>query len=268
MTAPTRFTMMPTSTRNKQKYRWECKKGETGTYQGIAFEHQGHGIIEPHEFHGHYRRSLCPCEKAVLAQYKEGEQRREAGQQHQQRIKNAYAWIGNHRAPLELTKKTFNNFDARRQPKAFQRVQAYMRLLEGTLILHGSFGVGKTHLLAALVNALIVQGKDCKFTNVNNLFAQIQDLIALDQPYRPIIEAAIRAPLLVLDDMDKAKPSQFRLDILFEIIDARTQRGLPIAISTNRLANLADFVGGACASRLSIGQIAIEMTGADYRPQL
>jgi DNA replication protein DnaC len=72
----------------------------------------------------------------------------------------------------------------------------------------------------------------------------------------------------VIDDVEKAKHSEFTEEVYFEIVDERTKAGRPIAISTNRLGDLEQYVGGAVCSRLSIGQIAVEMMGADYRLEL
>ena len=43
---------------------------------------------------------------------------------------------------------------------------------------------------------------------------------------------------------------------------------LPTAISTNRIDELADDVGSAVCSRLKVGQIAVEMRGADDREEM
>src|SRR5260221_380998 len=156
-----------------------------------------------------------------------------------------------------------------RSPGAFQTVRDFMDLLAGSLVLHGPFGTGKTHLLAALCNHILKEKKrPCLFASAPNLFSAIQTRIQNDQDPSKLIYYAINAPLLALDDIDKLKPTDFRLDTYFEIIDGRVKAGRPTAISTNRLSELATFVGGAVASRLKIGQIAEEMIGVDYREGL
>jgi DNA replication protein len=106
------------------------------------------------------------------------------------------------------------------------------------------------------------------FTTAPELFAAIQQYIACNDDYYKLVERAARTQLLVIDDIDKAKHTDFREEIYFAIIDKRVNRGLPTAISTNRLDELANFVGGAVASRFQVGQIAIAMNGADYRKEL
>jgi hypothetical protein len=91
--------------------------------------------------------------------------------------------------------------------------------------------------------------------------------VILNMLHQITADLALRGDTLLLDfdDVDKAKRTDFREEVYFNIIDKRVICGRPIAISTNRLNELDQFIGGACVSRLSIGQIALEMVGADYR---
>lgn len=185
----------------------------------------------------------------------------------QARFRNTYLWLGSTWGD-GLKAKTLKNFDASRQPQAVEAVNIFLNDLNGTLIFYGSFGVGKTHLLAALCNALIEKGETPRFATSPNLFTAIQQRIRNNQDYNDIIVSAATSKLLILDDVDKAKWSEFREEIYFAIIDTRVNRGLPTALSTNRLTELASFMGGAVASRLSIGQLAVEMKGEDQRPHV
>lgn len=187
------------------------------------------------------------------------------------RMRDAYLWLGGSWNTPALGRKTFKDFDTTRfekAPEAIETVRLFARDLQGTLVLHGPFGVGKTHLLAAMSNAVIHKGTSVRWATAPALFAAIQHAIQNGYSSTGIIEKAIYADLFVLDDIDKAKHSEFREETYYAIFDQRVTRGLPCAISTNRLSELAMFVGGAVASRLSIGQVAVEMVGEDYRPQL
>jgi DNA replication protein DnaC len=212
----------------------------------------------------HYgRRQTCPCQE-------EAQRRKEQETQRLAVIKNQaryiYSWIGGDSA---LSGKTFENFDASKQPEAYEASRMYARNPNGTLVLYGTFGTGKTHLLAAVCNeAIIKYGTRSLFTTAPELFAAIQQRIASNADYYSLVEQAARTPLFVIDDIDKSKWTEFREEIYFAIIDKRTKRELPTAISTNRLDDLGGFVGGAVCSRLQVGQIAIPMNGADYRKGL
>jgi DNA replication protein DnaC len=177
-----------------------------------------------------------------------------------------YTWLGERWEDRALASKTFASFDRARQPDAYETTQLFLSDLKGSLVLHGSFGTGKTHLLAALCNAAVAeQHRSALFTTAPKLFSCIQDCIQAKDPYAPLIARAFRTSLLVIDDIDKAKHSDFREEIYFEIIDERVKAGRPTAISTNRLESLADYVGGAVCSRLKVGQLDALMIGADYR---
>lgn len=248
-----KFRAMPT---DPQEATWECVTC---------------GVIQPHRFEvdgvPHYgRRKMCPCQE------KEKE-RKEKEQVRQEWIKtqstHIYSWLGSRWSDPSLAKKTFDTFDATRQPEAYQLAKSYAANPSGTLVLYGTYGTGKTHLLAAVCNeALFKHGKPSLFTTSPELFGAIQQKIARNEDYYELVEKAIKTPLFVIDDIDKSKWSEFREEIYFAIIDKRAKRELPTAISTNRLDELTNFVGGAVCSRLQIGQIAIPMNGADYREEI
>lgn len=247
---------------------WECKKGEMGTYRGITFERQGCGVLEARVALGRVIKRTCPCEEAAW-HAREQQEVRDAWLA--QQVEQTYGWLGSRWADKSLVSKTFTNFEQQRQRLAYEAVLAYAETLAGTLVLHGTFGTGKTHLLSALCNYLRTRATNpsgSQFVTAPKLFNAIQERIGGHESYSRLIAQAIHTPLLVIDDIDKAKHTDFREEIYFEIIDERTKEGRPIAISTNRLDDLAFFVGGACASRLSIGQMEIEMTGEDYRREL
>lgn len=251
-----------------QEKTWECLKGVKGEYNGIVFTYQGCGMIEAGAAFGRVYRRSCDCEKTARERYKAWEQ---LEHWRIKQVKHTYAWLGERWSDEALATKTFANFKVERQPEAYEVVQDFAEMLVGTLILHGSFGTGKTHLLAALCNVLRTREHKPKaslFVTSPKLFNSIQERIGNKESYAKLIAQAISTPLLVIDDLDKAKWTEFREELYFEIIDERTKAGKPIAISTNRLADLERFVGGACASRLSIGQIEVEMTGEDYRREL
>ncbi len=213
-----------------------------------------------------YVRRSCECEKLVREE-KEREEQRLAWFNWQRT--RTYSWLGERGSDTALLEKTFANFDASRQQRAYEMCRLFADQPSGSLVLHGTFGTGKTHLLAAVCNALLIDKRFTSvFTTSPKLFAAIQARIAAHEGYTNIIDNAIKAPLLVLDDIDKAKHTEFREEIYFEIIDERVKAGRTTAISTNRLDALAEYVGGAVCSRLKVGQIAVEMSGDDYREQL
>lgn len=214
-----------------------------------------------------YSKGKCPCQEQAerRAMF---EQQRAAILANQSR--NIYAWLGGTFTDSSLKSKTFENFDQSRQQVAYEAAKTFAADPYGVLILHGSYGTGKTHLLAAVCNAALRNPKPTTslFTTSASLFNALQKCIRDHEDIQTLIHKAVCTPLLVLDDIDKTKWTEWREEIYFAVIDERTKRELPIALSTNKLDELHTYVGGAVASRLQMGRTEVEMTGIDYRKGL
>lgn len=214
----------------------------------------------------HYKRAECPC---VIATREQEKRRRDRLERLEMEYSALYGWLNGRFSSMPMRKRTFENFQIDRQPDAYRIVRMFASVLQGTLVLYGTFGTGKTHLLAAMCNEMLEKRNiTAKFTTAPHLFGAIQQRIQGNEEYHSLVERCIRTPLLVIDDIDKAKHSDFREEVYFSIIDARTNAELPTAISTNRVDELANYVGGAVCSRLKVGQIAVEMSGRDYREEM
>ncbi len=227
-----------------------------------------HGAIVPYfvKLTGRWLKGRCPCTDAEMRRQEQAEIRL-AWMRDQ--LRHNFEWLGPMWSDMPLRDKTFENFNEGFQDEAFEQVQMWLGNMHGTLILHSAgFGTGKTHLLAAIVNCLRINGLSSRFVTAPKLFRAVQQCIDRHEEYTPLIHKAIHTPLLVLDDVDKAKPSEWKQELYFEIVDERVKRGLPIALSTNRISDLAFYVGGAACSRLSVSQIDVDMSGVDYRTRL
>jgi DNA replication protein DnaC len=165
-----------------------------------------------------------------------------------------------------LSAKTFETFLRERQPAAWEMALAFAEQPQGTLVLYGSYGTGKTHLLAAIANAVAARGQRCRFASTTLLFGAIGERIGQGEDYLDLFRRATSAPLLLLDDLDKLKPSEFREETLYTILNGRTVAGLPLAITSNNPPDkLTPWIGGAGCSRLMHGLIPVPMNGPDYR---
>jgi DNA replication protein DnaC len=101
---------------------------------------------------------------------------------------------------------------------------------------------------------------------VVSLFDAIGERIGQGEDYHDLLRRAIQAPLLLLDDLDKLKPSEFREESLYKILNGRSSAGLPLALSSNNAPDeLVRWIGGAGCSRLMAGLIPVPMFGSDYR---
>ena len=103
---------------------------------------------------------------------------------------------------------------------------------------------GKTHLAAAITNALLNRGEPVWFTRVPGLLDTLRSGYA-DDTYHQHLLMLQHAQLLVLDDLG-AEQTQvgepyavtWSQDKLFQIIDHRLLHQLPTVITTNRLPAL------------------------------
>lgn len=212
---------------------------------------------------GYYIRQSCACEERE--QERQAQERLQAGQTARNQAPT-YAWIGQDWADLTLREKTFAAFERARQPEAFEATRAFAAQPHGTLVLFGGYGVGKTHLLAAIANEFCRTGKSCLYVSAVALFEVLQERIQQNRKYHDLLKRAIHAPLLLIDDLDKPKPSEFREAIYYLLIDKRTLAGRPLAISSNVAPPEWDrWIGKAARSRLLMELCPIEMRGPDYR---
>ena len=214
---------------------------------------------------GYYIRQSCLCEE------RERERQAQRLRQDAQTPANdahRYTWMGRDWADLALLGKTFATFKRDRQPEAFEASQAFATHPHGSLVLFGGYGVGKTHLLAAIANAFHSSERSCLYVSAVALFEVIQERIQQDREYHDLLKRAIHAPLLLIDDLDKPKPSEFREAIYYLLIDKRTLAGRPLALSSNVTPPaLERWIGGAARSRLLSMLCPVEMHGPDYRLQ-
>jgi DNA replication protein DnaC len=135
--------------------------------------------------------------------------------------------------PLE---KTIENFDMKRLPvKASRQVKA---LLDGSfldrrenVLAFGNPGSGKTHLLSALGQELIRQGRRVAFSTCVRL---VQDLLRAKKDLR--LSRAIKKlayyEALVLDDIGYVQQSREEMEVLFTLLAERYERG-SVLITSN-----------------------------------
>ena len=146
--------------------------------------------------------------------------------------------------------------------EAFYTAQEYAAQPSGWLVLCGTMGTGKTHLLMAVINA--------QPPTTTALFFTVPDL--LDRlragykrnDYEDILDAAQNVALLALDDLGAENDTDWAGEKLFQIFNHRYQLRLPTLVSTNvPLAHLDPRL----YSRLSDERLVtcIELYAPDYR---
>jgi len=147
----------------------------------------------------------------------------ERQQRHHNRVERA---LRASKIPLE---KNLESFDRKRLP-AKADAQLSM-LLEGVFVDHaenvlafGNPGSGKTHLLCAVGQELIYQGKRVLFRPCDLL---VQDLLAAkkDLNLASILKKLSRFEALIIDDIGYVQQNREEMEVLFTLLAHRYERG-------------------------------------------
>jgi DNA replication protein DnaC len=175
------------------------------------------------------------------------------------------------RLPLE---KTMENFDLKRLPvKAARQVKA---LLDGTfldrrenVLAFGNPGSGKTHLLSALGQDLIRQGRRVAFSTCVRL---VQDLLRAkkDLHLSRAIKKLAYYEALVIDDIGYVQQSREEMEVLFTLLAERYERGSVLLTSNLPFSKweaiFKDPMTTASAiDRLVHHSVILELNIASYR---
>lgn len=148
-----------------------------------------------------------------------------------------------------------------------RRVYALAREGRGAY-LWGEPGTGKTHAAACAVRMYCSRGMRARLVTAKRLLDEVRD--GYGGGDRGALARAERVPLLALDDLGAERPTEWAVETLSSLIDARTAAGLPTVVTSNyRIGQVRDLWGGMAgkrvASRLAGACEPIEVTGPDRR---
>ena len=137
---------------------------------------------------------------------------------------------------------------------------------DGWLTLIGPYGVGKTHLAAAIAHEALGRGEVVLFAVVPDLLDHLrttfgpQSTIAYDEQF----DFLRTVPLLILDDLGTESATPWAREKLYQLINHRYNYRLPTVVTSNLKP---DAIEPRIYSRLcdpACG-ILITITAADYR---
>lgn len=145
------------------------------------------------------------------------------------------------------------------------QAQQFAASPRGWLVLMGTYGCGKTHLAAAIANTCVEFG-------MNTLFLTVPDLLdwlrysydSVDTTFEQRFEEIRNVGLLVLDDLGAQNATKWASEKLFQIVDYRYSRRLPMVVTTNlTFEDLDDRI----RSRLQDPDVStrVRITAPDYR---
>lgn len=155
------------------------------------------------------------------------------------------------------------------------------------LLFTGNVGVGKTHLAAGILRALIdTKGIDGRFVTVAQLLEKLRASYGQDagQSETQILKPILSADLVVIDELGASRPTEWVFDTVELLIGSLYNQSAAVIVTTNfpnldagagqvqneysraiRPETLGDRIGRRMWSRLQQMCAAVEMHGSDWR---
>lgn len=181
----------------------------------------------------------------------------------------------------EFQKKGFNDFDDRgmtalrnakntgiRYCKDFPEVRNNR---QNSVMFMGQVGCGKTHLSMAICNNIMNTYRvGVVYMPYREEVLRIKQLVTDEINYNNAINRFKNAPVLMIDDLLKGKNTEADVNVLFEIINYRYMKCLPMVISTEKtIDELLDYDEGVMSRLVEMSQnYQVEIRGKEYNYRL
>ncbi len=111
----------------------------------------------------------------------------------------------------------------------------YADRFDGTgkgILMMGATGLGKTHLSLAIANRVIERGYSAIYGSVPELLRMLNNE-QFGRSDKDTMSLLTGCELLILDDLGAENNSDYSVSLLYEIINARVNRSIPMIVSTN-----------------------------------
>jgi DNA replication protein DnaC len=175
------------------------------------------------------------------------------------------------RLPLE---KSLEAFDMKRLPTKLR--QQVTSLLEGSFVdrrenvlAFGKPGSGKTHLLCAICQELVRQGRQVRYTTCSLL---VQELLAAkrDLVLPQAIKRLGRYEALLIDDLGYVQQDRDEIEVLFTLLAERYERGSVLITSNLPFSRWEEIfkdpmTTAAAIDRLVHHSVILELNVSSYR---
>lgn len=154
--------------------------------------------------------------------------------------------------------------------RALEAAREYAEKPDGWLVLYGPPGIGKTHLAYGIVGRCLARGQAVYYGSWPAMLDTLRDgyqdnaRIGYDVRMRTLCDVE----LLVVDDVGAESVTAWSNEKLFEIVNHRYTRRLPLVVTTNlRVADGNCGMEARIRSRLVDTRLSrvLVMAGADYR---
>lgn len=189
---------------------------------------------------------------------------------HKARVEHLHSVSG---VPARFHDAGLKNFSAEtdEQRKAKAAVAGWLREFAPgwrTLLMSGSLGTGKTHLVCALANNLISAGRSVRYTTMAAMLGDIKRAYSTDgmteagQVGRYVTDW----DLLILDEADVMRGTENDLGLIFAVINGRYNALKPVVLVSNQpVDRLGEFLGERTVSRLAENASVVVCNWQSYR---
>lgn len=168
-----------------------------------------------------------------------------------------------------LQRATLENYEptTKELAKAKGQITEYISNFDGTknLLLHGTYGTGKSHLSISVTKKLMKKGHSCLFLSLPKLLTKIRDTYNNDNvTEEKLLNYIQQVDLLVLDDLGAEQQTDWATTKLFEVMDSRAGKSTIYTTNLNS-KELREQMNERNFSRLMENTEIIIMNGPDYR---
>lgn len=218
---------------------------------------------------GEGRFSLMPrfCQPCVASHLEEAAEAREA-EERRQHLWDVARWRGLSGIPKHLGEFRFESIVGDGLDEAVLMAREWASGDRLGLVLSGPVGVGKTRIAVAAANEMI-QSRAVRFVSAPLAIARLGSGSLSSRAREDTIADLTGETALVLDDLDKARPTEYAAEALFLAIDQRADGAAPLLVTTNLSSDelverWPGVYGEAIVSRLQLLD-AVRVEGEDRR---
>ena len=133
------------------------------------------------------------------------------------------------------------------------------------LFISGSTGIGKTHICCYAMRKLHENNISFDAADIKYLLEKLYLSLDTYGSHYPILNKWKEKQVIIIDDLGSSKITDWRMEVLLDLIDYRWSNELATLITSNlNMAEIKNNLGLRLSSRLSAGKI-ITLNGKDKR---
>lgn len=180
-----------------------------------------------------------PADDSAFADREAREKERDA----KQRLAHLAGRLGKRYTPALASLDSFKLYHVK-QRDAIATLRGFVADIAGAvkeargLVLFGTVGTGKDHLLAAMLYAAANAGYGCHWMNGQEIFSKFRDGMDTGERESSLMASFVTPQVLGISDpippvFDPSKPNAWRAELLYRVLDARYRDCKPTWVSLN-----------------------------------